>query len=134
MTLVCSARARIFQREANAKLLIATLYRYRAEGRFPLHGFVVMPDHMHLLLSPAAALEQVIGLIKGGFSFAVHKQHRGPVWQESYYSHRVLDGDDFRGQLAYVAANPERRRMEGYPFVHTQEGYEVDPALCHLSG
>ena len=57
----------------------ASLYRYRAGERFLLHGFVVMPDHVHLLFSPAAAMEQAVGLIKGGFSFAVRKQYRGPV-------------------------------------------------------
>jgi putative transposase len=62
---------RVFQREANAKLMVATLYRYRAGGRYLLHGFVVMPDHLHVVFSPVAALEQAVGLVKGGFSFAM---------------------------------------------------------------
>jgi putative transposase len=125
---------RVFQRQANANLMVATLYRYRAGGRFLLHGFVVMPDHLHVLLSPMAALEQAVGLIKGGFSFAVRKQYRGPIWQEKYYAHRVMDREDYSSQLAYVAANPLRRGHQDYAFVHTTPGYEVDPLPDHLGG
>ncbi len=132
--MVCTERRRIFQRDANAKLLIATLYRYRADGRFLLHGFVVMPDHVHLLFSPVAALEQAVGLIKGGFSFAVREQFHGTVWQDGYYAHRVMNEQDYHGQLAYIAANPARRRLEEHAFVHTAPGYEVDPMPRHLGG
>ena len=134
VTLVCAERMRLFQRESNAELMIATLYRYRAGERFLLHGFVVMPDHVHLLFTPAAALEQVVGLVKGGFSFAVRKQFRGPVWQDGYYVHRVMNAADYQSQLAYIAANPARRRLEGYRFVHTQPEYEVDPMPSHFGG
>jgi putative transposase len=134
VTVICSERMRIFQREANASLMVATLYRYRAGGRFLLHGFVVMPNHIHVIFTPTAALEQAVGLIKGGLSFAVREQYRGPVWQEGYYSHRVMHEQDYESQLAYIAANPARRGLENYAFVHTQHGYELDPVPAHLGG
>jgi putative transposase len=114
--------------------MVATLYRYRTGGRYLLHGFVVMPDHLHVLFSPIAALEQAVGLIKGGFSFAVRGQYRGSVWQDGYYSHRVVDERDYDSQLAYIAANPKRRGLENYAFVYTQPGYEVDAKPLHLGG
>ena len=56
-------RRRLFQVEANALLLIETIQHYRKEGNYKLHAFVVMPDHIHLLLTPEAiALERAIGL------------------------------------------------------------------------
>ena len=116
----------MFQREANAEPMIATLSRYRDGGRFLLHGFVVMPDHVHVLISPIASLEQTVGLTKGGFSFAVRKQYAGAVWQDGYYAHRVVDDRDFAGQLAYIAANPERRGLMDYEFVHTHAPFMVD--------
>jgi putative transposase len=134
ITLVCFSRMRIFQREANASLMLDTLYRYRAGGRFLLHGFVVVPDHMHLLFTPAASVEQAVGLIKGGYSFVMRKRYNGSVWQESYYAHRIVDAADYQGQLAYIAANPERLQLDGYPFVHTQSQYELDPRPSHLGG
>jgi putative transposase len=44
---------RHFQRTANANLFLATLSRYRDQGRFQLNAFVVMLDHVHTLITPA---------------------------------------------------------------------------------
>jgi putative transposase len=61
-------RRRLFQVEANADLFVQTLQHYRQEGHYKLHAFVVMPVHVHLLLTPQdIAIERVLGLIKGGF-------------------------------------------------------------------
>ena len=50
--------------------MITTLFRYREQGRFQLHGFVIMPDHIHALITPAhnQTIERGVQLIKGGFS------------------------------------------------------------------
>ena len=62
-------RRRLFQIPANSALFIETIQHYRHQGHFKLHAFVVMPDHVHLLLTPQEiTLEKAIGLIKGGFS------------------------------------------------------------------
>ena len=61
-------RRRLFQVERNAELLVETLQHYRTQGHYKLHAFVVMPDHIHLLLTPRETLERAVGLIKGGFS------------------------------------------------------------------
>ncbi len=79
-------------------------------------------------------MEQAVGLIKGGFSFAVRKQYRGPVWQDGYYAHRVMNRQDYESQLGYIASNPARRGSDGYRFVHTQPEYEVDPVPSQFRG
>ena len=76
LTAVTHQRRSLFQRTTTAELFIATLFRYRDAGKFQLHAFVVMPDHVHILLTPAPdiAIERCAQLIKGGFSFAVRKE------------------------------------------------------------
>jgi putative transposase len=88
VTTVTIQRLPIFRRETNAKLLIDTLAHYRDAGRFLLHEFVIMPDHLHAMLTPAneISLERAMQLIKGGFSYRLDK--RGPVWQPSFTNHR----------------------------------------------
>jgi len=63
-------RRRLFVVESYVRLLLQTLYRYRREGRYELHAFVLMPEHVHLLLTPAPdiTIERAIQLIKGGYS------------------------------------------------------------------
>ncbi len=127
LTTNCFERRSVFQRTANAELFLQTVARYREQGRFALHGFAIMPDHVHLLLSPAESIEKTAQLVKGGFSFAIRKKYTGEVWQPGYYAHRVTDADDYENQLHYIAKNPERRRLVDYPFVHTAGILRLDP-------
>ncbi len=125
LTVCTHRRHRHFQRLANADLLIETLLRYRGQGRFHLHGFVVMPDHIHTLITPAQdqSTSRCVQLIKGGYSFAVRAERPGEVWQAGYHDHRIRDGEDFRNQLAYIANNPERTGDDSSPHVHTHKRY-----------
>ena len=90
-----------------------------------MHAFVVMPDHVHILLTPAPemAVERCAQLIKGGFSFAVRKGFPGEVWQEGYHAHRVVDEDDLRNQTIYILSNPAKRRIDAYPWLSSSIQY-----------
>ena len=131
LTSIAHQRRRIFQRHTTAELFIATIFRYRDAGKFKLHAFVVMPDHVHVLLTPAQdlSIERCAQLIKGGFSFAVRKEFAGEVWQEGYHAHRVIDGDDLRNQILYIVNNPVRKRLIEYAHIHTASEYvsRLDP-------
>lgn len=119
VTSVTWNRRRLFQVEANAQLFLATLQHYRREGHYKLHAFVVMPDHIHLLLTPQnITLERATMLIKGGFSHRLHTTH--PVWQRSFTDHRIRTRADFDHHRAYIHNNPVRARLcqrpEDYPW------------------
>jgi len=110
ITNATSDRRRLFQLEANAALFLETLQHYRKEGRFKLHAFVVMPDHIHLLLTPLEiTIERAIALIKGGFSHRLHSKLS--VWQPSFTQHRIRDREDFLTRLHYIHHNPVRARL-----------------------
>ena len=125
LTTVAYQRRRVFQRDTIAELFIATLFRYRDAEKFQIHAFVVMPDHVHILLTPAPemAIERCAQLIKGGFSFAVRKGFPGEVWQEGYHAHRVVDEDDLRNQTIYILSNPAKRRIDAYPWLSSSIQY-----------
>ncbi len=111
-------RRRLFQVESNALLVIDTLQHYRREGNYKLHAFVVMPDHIHLLLTPeTVTLERAIGLIKGGFSRRLASNL--PVWQRSFTDHRIRDAEEFTIRRNYIHENPVR--------AHLSEAAEADP-------
>jgi putative transposase len=83
------------QRTEAADLLLTTLFRYRDAGEFLVHEFVIMPNHIHLLMSvdDEHAIGRAVQLIKGGFSHAMGQAglKLKAVWQPSYYEHRVRD-------------------------------------------
>jgi len=122
-------RRALFVRTANAELLVKTLFHYRDQGRYQLHGFVVMPEHLHLLLTPAEGqtIERCAQCNKGGFSHEVRKQFAGEIWQPGFHEHRIRDREDFERQLGYISANPEKRGLVDWAFVHTRYLERMDP-------
>lgn len=130
ITILTHQRHRLFQRTDNAELMIATLFRYRDQGRFALHAFAIMPDHLHVLVTPAidVSTARCVQFIKGGYSFAVRKQLAGEVWHSGCHEHRIRDRSDFDAQKQYIANNPVRRNYSGYPHVHTRYEDRLDPA------
>ena len=113
LTTATHQRRALFVRTFNAELLVKTLFHYRDQGRYRLHGFVVMPEHLHVLLNPSSTrtIERCAQCFKGGFPHEVRKQFAGEVWQSGFHEHRIRDRDDFQTQLGYIAANPGMRAL-----------------------
>ena len=64
------------QSERNATLMIDVFRSYVAAGKFRLHDFVVMPDHLHVWLTvgDGMTVERAMQFIKGGFSYRLKKE------------------------------------------------------------
>jgi putative transposase len=116
------------------RLFLRTIYGYRRDCRFALHAFVVMPEHVHILLTPAAdvTLERAIQLIKGGYSHALGGVigRRGEIWQRGFTDHRIRDQRDFLEHRAYIHQNPVKRRIVSdapeYKYGSAFPGYKLD--------
>src|SRR5579864_3510930 len=125
ITTVTWQRTALFRQPRAAELMMDVLYHYLQQKKYFLHEFVIMPDHLHLLLTPAAelSLERSVQLIKGGFSYRLGKQKRGLIWQESFTSHRIRDEHNFEHHAEYIRMNPVRaglaERPELYPYSST---------------
>src|SRR5260370_28485037 len=78
VTAVTANRRRLFQVEANADLLLKTLADYRDQKRYQLHAFVIMPDHLHAIFTPApeVSLEKGHAIHQGRILFPPQKQTR----------------------------------------------------------
>ena len=130
----------LFQSERVATLFLATLFAYRDQSRFEVHEFVVMPNHVHLILSPgpSTTLERSLQLIKGGFSHRVGKELglNREIWQRGSVDHRIRDGSDYAQHRAYIHQNPVRAHLadsaEVYPYSSAHAGFRLDPAPQRL--
>jgi putative transposase len=110
ITICAHMQRNLFQRDEVAELMVATFVKYRNAGEFELHEYVVMPNHVHLLLSlnDQQQLGRVIQLIKGGFSHSL-REHRTVfpvVWQQRYHDRRVRDAKEFAEFSRYIRQNP----------------------------
>ena len=124
----------LFQRNETAELLLRTIFRYRDANEFLVHEFVIMPNHLHLLISleDGHGVGRAMQLIKGGFSHAIGQtgSKLRAVWQPGYYEHRVRDTAEYSRICTYIHENPVRRNLvdapEDYPFSSANTDYRLD--------
>ncbi len=127
VTTKTSQGRRLLQSERNATLMINVLRSYVTAGKLQLHDFVVMPDHVHLLITvgDGMTIEKAMQLIKGGFSFRLKKEtgYPGEIWQRGFSEVRVNDSHSFSQHREYIAANPVRAGLvdapETFPYCFT---------------
>ena len=117
VTTVTWQRTPLFRNPQTAQLMVNVLEHYQDQKKYELHEFVIMPDHLHLLITPAPeiSLERAVQLIKGGFSYRLGKPKRGLVWQESFTNHRIRNEQDYVHHAEYIRMNPVRTRLVERP-------------------
>jgi putative transposase len=117
---------RLLQSERNAGLLIDVLRSLVAEHRFQLHDFVIMPDHVHLLIEVCGdmTIEKTMQLIKGRYSHRLSHEfdYKGEVWQRGFTEVQVLNRESFEMHREYIAQNPVKAGMaasaDDFPFCY----------------
>ena len=127
-------RRRFFVVDSYARLFLKILYGYRRQGRLKLHAFVLMPDHVHLIITPAReiTLERAMQFIKGGYSHAVGVEiSKREIWQKGFTDHRIRDANDFAGHRLYIHQNPVMSKLVAnaleYRYSSAFPGFELDP-------
>lgn len=97
-------------------------------------GFVVMPDHYHLILGLGAAktLSQAIGSVDKFTARRINALigSEGRFWQEGFYDHAIRNRREFDAILAYVHNNPVKAGLvesaESWPYSTANEHYAGD--------
>lgn len=123
----------LFVTDSMCSIFIDSLLNYRDEGSFSLHAFVRMPDHFHVLLTPAAdkTLERVVQYIKGGSvrRLAIEKNMH-LRWQRGFSDHRIRDEADFTSHVRYIDENPIRKKLvvepHEYRWCSASRAYNLD--------
>jgi REP element-mobilizing transposase RayT len=98
------------------------------EIKMLLHACVVMPDHVHLLLSPLRddqgqpfSLVEIMQSLKSSSAHTVNKLLRrgGPVWEEESFDHVLRSYESLEQKVEYIRQNPVRKGLAASP-----ENYE----------
>ncbi|RLE23520.1 MAG: hypothetical protein DRJ65_11700 [Acidobacteria bacterium] len=82
-------------------------------NRYPIVGFCVMPDHVHILLCNAGStLGKIMNGFKGRTSRRVRQGKPGlAVWQSGYWDHVVRKEEGLYATLRYIFLNPVRASL-----------------------
>ncbi|WP_446744330.1 REP-associated tyrosine transposase [Silvibacterium acidisoli] len=92
------------------------LERLRQRHRFCIFGYVLMPEHVHLLLSEPEKLS--LALTIGALKTEVSKLSGldgGSFWQRRYYDFNVYSHQKFTEKLKYIHRNPVKRGLVAKP-------------------
>ncbi len=120
VTFTCYHRRRGFHSPAVYKLFVQVLEEMRCRFALCVYGYVVMPEHVHLLLSEPqhGLLADAMHYLKLSFAKRLVAQVRaralgaslgqpsGVFWQKRYYDRNVRDEREFVEKLRYIHRNP----------------------------
>ena len=127
-------RRQLFLKSDPASIVLEQILDCRARGFYKLHAFVVMPEHLHILMTPGekASLEKAVQMIKGGSAFKIGKQlnYSSQIWQTGYHDRWIRDGQEFRIRKQYIDLNPVKaglaERPADYPLGSASGKFPMD--------
>ena len=109
--------------ERIAKTVIASLHRGVELGHYSLRAYVVMANHVHVLLLPKIAPPRLLQSLKGSTAREANRllgRTGESFWQAESYDHWVRDEGELERIAAYIEDNPVKAglvaRAEDYPW------------------
>ena len=127
-------RRTLFINPAWAELVCSHICECREREFFLLHEFVLMPDHLHLLItqSTTVTIEKAMQMIKGGSAFKLKREFATtfPIWHAGFHDRWVRDAQEYGARVQYIRMNPVKARLverpEEYAFSSASGRYALD--------
>jgi len=94
---------------AHRQVVVDALQHFNRH-RYVLGEWVVMPNHVHVIVTPLAG-HDVSSILKSWKSFTGHELNRrlgrqGPFWQTESFDHIVRNPESLERIIQYIQANP----------------------------
>ena len=129
LTFSCYHREPRFQSATTYDLFLVCLESMRRKFNANVYGFVIMPEHVHLLVSEPErqTLADAMHYLKLSFvkklrnRFAIIQQ--GPFWQARGYDRNIRNAKEFDVKLDYIHNNPVKRGLVKRPEDWTWSSY-----------
>jgi REP element-mobilizing transposase RayT len=115
-----------------AKLVLASIELGVKLGQYELHSWVIMPNHVHLLLTPEVSVSRLLGSFKTTTAKRANLllgRTGQPFWQDESYDHLVRNRDEFGRIQRYIENNPVMAGLAAMPeeYVWSSAGRPVRP-------
>src|ERR1700733_11588045 len=123
VTMCVLGRRPVFRNSNIAAIAVDELNRFRDNGWYWIYAFVVMPDHVHLLMrlrDHKRTLGTVVGTLKSSMLYRSRRVGVYFEWQNNFHDHIVRENERLEDCVGYIMRNPERAGLvnkgEAYPF------------------
>jgi len=106
------SRKPLFQDPSFCELFMAGVKKVKSLHPFDLDAYVILPDHIHLLISLPAGIRDysnIIKEIKRYVTKSIRKQFDQQdlvVWQDRFWEHTIRDERDMQTHYDYIHYNP----------------------------
>jgi putative transposase len=112
LTFSCHRRTARLASESDRDTFCKILDETRVRREFRVTGYVVMPEHVHLLVSEPAqgTLAVAMQMLKQTVSLRLGAKGE-PFWMTRYYDFNVYSEEKVRGKIDYMHFNPVKRGL-----------------------
>jgi putative transposase len=114
VTFSCHDRLPYLDTPKTRDLFEDALQKIHRRYEFDVIGYVVMPEHVHLLLAEPGR-ELLAAALQALKLSVVRRCKQRPFWQQRYYDFNVFTEDKRREKLGYIHWNPLRRGLVDKP-------------------
>jgi len=117
LTFSCYKRRQNFGSLESREIFESALERVREQHALCVYGYVVMPEHVHLLVSEpeCGTLAQALQSMKQGVARRLALRAEHSFWQARYYDFNVWTELKFTEKLLYIHRNPVKRGLVEHP-------------------
>jgi REP element-mobilizing transposase RayT len=107
----------LYLRMPDIATMVVEAIRYRDQRHYRLHAYVVMPNHVHLLITPLMEVSKVTQSLKRFTGLEGNRILRliGPFWQRESYDRLVRDDVEFGKIVNYIQNNPVKAGLVSSP-------------------
>ena len=129
VTVCCAKRHQIFVSPPSVRIAVECLQRTQRRLQWQAHKICLMPDHVHLLLSPLENREQSLSPFiqcwKSCVTMRLRQSVAGQIWQREFFDRLLRSGEKLQEKWEYIRDNPVRagfcQAAEDYPYSGTAE-------------
>jgi putative DNA methylase len=114
-------------------IVVRDSIQHCAQVDYDLHAWVIMPNHVHMLITPHTNVSSFMRRLKAYSAKEANKlldRTGQPFWQEESYDRLVRTTDEFRKIESYIVKNPVKaglvQSIDAFPWSSAARG-SVDP-------
>ena len=133
ITTITRRRIPFFNDASAADIVLRSIFFGRRRNWYKLLGFVVMPDHLHLVIIPGEKnVSEGMKSLKGFSAKEINSlfHARGSIWQRGFFDYILDTEEKVISRIRYIEENPLRkglvRNVEDYKYSSARFREETD--------
>ena len=120
LAIVCANRYPFFYDSDRLDIVLAAMRRIAQRFQLEYNAWVILPDHLHLLLSPKEAdYSTVVSSFKRTVTSSMRNRGftggKTTIWQDRFWEHTIRDDEDYERSVDYIHFNPVKHGLARTP-------------------